>query len=616
MITDASPPGGCRTCRATAAPSRRPLFPHFALALLMLFIFPTVASAALWTEFERAVGKVALEEMKLRHGFVEDPLLQGWVDRVAAPVAAQSTRHLTFDFHILGSYEDNAFSLPGGHICVTRGLLSHVTSDEELAGVIAHEVAHTEDRDFQRLLQQQLLYVGGQSVLRNHVDEGWVYVTQVVQVLDTLRSQRKHELQADLKGTELAYAAHYNPQGVATFLQQLSPNRDFGGEILATHPQPDKRAQAVRSRIKTLESDDYEGLVAVGDSLRDRLHYAAAAGVYEQAGRLAPDRPEAAQRLADIRHRQGLDADLPEVEVALTADERARVAQTRAELQRREQDQSAAEKRLRTNLIRFQKDREIARALEIAQVLAPELDDAAYLATLARAYYALQAAWKEAMRQGEILSRSAAIRTGWERSAADLQKEYKVKGATAANETELRLAAEQFQQSVPALVSATEALNRSAGVSGELSTATRTLALAFLALVGSGPDQPLGRLNYTRFLILQGDIFLADNRIRRVARAGEGVHAEIVRRHLEAVGEQISLLHATSRPALRELDYGLVTTRLPAELQASSAEDGSTLLGQALLERHAPAEASDERLQALDAVLRICYLDMRAEREQ
>ena len=547
--------------------------------------------------------------MKLRHGEARDPLLQDWVNGLAQPLLAHTSRDFEYRFTILDSYENNAFSLPGGVICLTRGLLSNVVSDEELAGVMAHELAHSENSDFRRLMQHQLLYVGGQSILRKYVSDEWIYGTQIIQVLDGLRHQRKHELQADLAGADLTYKAGYDPGGLTRFLGSLRPRKGFGSEVFATHPNPRNRVEAVQKRITILQGEDYEGLVALGDSLVERLHYARAATIYEQAAALQPARPEAPQKLVQLRELQGLANPAPAVEIALPEAQRAEVAATLNQLRHAEQDLYQAERRLRGSLQRFSNDREIAQAMQVAQVIAPETGDPRYLATLARAYYVLAAAWREAVRQGEITSRCGAMRTAWEMTGRQLQERHKVIGATAANEAELALTAQRFTQSVAAAQATTEAVNRAADVSAELSHATRLLSLAFLALASSGDDQPLGRVNYTRFLLLQGDVLVAERRIRKVAKASEAAHAEVVRRHLEALAGQMSVLHATARPELRELDRRLIARRLPLDVSPAKP------LGPALLALQEPAEVSAERLQSLDAVLRMCYLDMRAERE-
>lgn len=593
----------------TSTRGRARRFAAVVCLLLTTVIFNGHATAGGWTELEKRLGKLSLAEMKLRHGEARDPLLQAWVSGLADPLLAHTSRDFDYHFTVLDSYENNAFSLPGGQICVTRGLLSNVVSDEELAGVMAHELAHSENSDFRRIMQHQLLYVGGQSILRKYVSEEWIYGTQIIQVLDGLRQQRKHELQADLEGATLAYQARYDPSGLRRFLGSLRPRRGFGSEVFATHPHPQKRLEAVQDRIEDLQGNDYEGLVALGDSLAERLHHARAAAIYEQAAALQPARPEAPRKLAALREQQGLADPAPEVEIALTEAQRAEVAATLNQLRQAEQELYQAERRLRGNLQRLSNDREIARAMQVAQVIAPETGDPRYLATLARAYYVLAAAWREAVRQGEITSRCGAIRTGWEMTGRQLQERHKVIGGMATNEEELALAAERFTQSVAAAKATTEAVNRAAGVSVELSHATRLLSLAFLALAGSGDHQPLGRVNYTRFLLLQGDVLVAEQRIRKVAKASEQAHAEVVRRHLETLAGQMAVLHATARPELRALDRRLIARRLPVDARQPR------LLGPALCELQQMPDLSADRLQSLDAVLRMCYLDMRAERE-
>jgi hypothetical protein len=79
-----------------------------------------------------------------------------------------------------------------------------------------------------------------------------------------------------------------------------------------------------------------------------------------------------------------------------------------------------------------------------------------------------------------------------------------------------------------------------------------------------------------------------------------------------SLGEQITVLHATGRPALRDLDCQLIARRLTDGTTPHEAPMGA--LSEALLARYSPPRATPERLQALDTVLRMCYLDMRAER--
>ncbi|MEI6499687.1 MAG: M48 family metalloprotease, partial [Armatimonadota bacterium] len=106
------------------------------------------AHAEVWTEVEEAIGKLTLDETLAEEGRLTDPLLQSWVDRVGGDVCRHSSRkHIRYRFYVSAACVSNAYSLPGGYVVVTSGLLNHVSSDEELAGVIAHEIAHLGARD-------------------------------------------------------------------------------------------------------------------------------------------------------------------------------------------------------------------------------------------------------------------------------------------------------------------------------------------------------------------------------------------------------------------------------------------------------------------------------------
>ncbi|MEN6547071.1 MAG: M48 family metalloprotease [Armatimonadia bacterium] len=601
----------------------------------------TGVSAHVGTEFEEALGKLAMREMVSRNGLVETPLLQAWVQRIGGTVAAQSSRsHLRYRFFILDSSESNAFSLPGGYIVVTMGLLTQASSDEELAGVIGHEVAHSDDHDFLRLLRQQAIHLGLQSLLRREVNDEWVMGAQFFQILDTLRASRRHEMQADIVGVELAFAARYDPQGHVDFLRTVQQKQSGADKLFATHPPGEQRVAISSRTISELEVADYPGMMALADSLRQRWHWARAAEQYAQTARLHQQQAEPLLRLGQLEEERGRTAqaakayegalarspDLQAAQAGLTRTQ-ARVEpplQTvalpqplreqvgaAAEAVRAEAKHSyEAEKRLHAALKAFDRDYEIAAAMQTAQVIAPETNDAAYLATVARAYYALARAQKEARRQGEVMARAASVRQGWEQVAGALQTEHKVKGATATNEEELTQVAEAFvPASEPAVRAVTAALEADQGAAAELKSATQLLAAAFLALVASGPDQPLGRLNFTRFLLLQGEITTADAKIRRIGQAGDKMMREVIGRHVEVTGLALSAAHATAGPELAALDRHLAEQRV-----GEPVSDG--LLGTSTLDAfdRSITDGGLKSLQAKDALLRMLYLDLRRER--
>lgn len=582
-----------------------------------------------------------MREMVSRNGLVETPLLHAWVQQIGGTVAAQSSRgHLRYRFFILDSSESNAFSLPGGYILVTMGLLTEASSDEELAGVIGHEVAHSDDRDFQRLLERQVLHLGLQSLLRREVSDEWVLGSQFLQVLDTLRASRRHEMQADVVGVKLAFAARYDPQGHVNFLRTVRQKHSGADKLFATHPPGEQRVETASRTIAQLEAHDYPGMMALADSLRDRWHWARAAEQYALTARTHPLETAPLLRLGQLEEERGRPAQAleayqealvrdpgltaaeaglarvralpapPQHSVSLPASLREQVKATVAQMRVEEERSYQAEKRLHAALKKFGSDYEIASALQTAQVIAPETNDEAYLSTVARAYYALARAQKEARRQGEVMARAASVRQGWERVAGALQSTAKVTGATAANEEQLRQVAQAFLPAAqPAIQAVTASLETDARAAADLRTATRMLSGAFLALVASGPDQPLRRLNFTRFLLLQGEITAADSKIRKLEQTGDRTMREVLTQHLEVTSLALSAAHATASPQLAALDRHLAEARVGGPV-------GEGLLGETAerVLNDSVDESTLNGLQARDAIMRMLYLDVRRER--
>jgi len=103
--------------------------------------------AAISPSEERKLGEEAAEEVERMVGLVSDPRLVGYVRQVAGRIAAAAKRpDVTWEFNVTDDIEPNAFALPGGYVYVTRGLVALLNSEDELAGVLGHEMAHVLER--------------------------------------------------------------------------------------------------------------------------------------------------------------------------------------------------------------------------------------------------------------------------------------------------------------------------------------------------------------------------------------------------------------------------------------------------------------------------------------
>ncbi|MBC8101478.1 MAG: M48 family metalloprotease [Cytophagales bacterium] len=234
----------------------RQLLPLLVFALLTLLPGPVCADG-LETATEKAVGRVASRALMDASGVDTDPLLQDWVKRIGAKVAARSPRKdIRPEFTILGTGVANAFTLPGGGVFVTRGLLDSVDSDDELAAVLAHETGHVAKKHAIQQIEGNLLFVVAGLTLRRTGNEDAAAAASVYNLFRALNKSREMEAQADEEGIAFAYEAGYDPHGLIEFFNGIAGGRpSFLDTYLATHPAPSKRIEAARANPLVTETD-------------------------------------------------------------------------------------------------------------------------------------------------------------------------------------------------------------------------------------------------------------------------------------------------------------------------------------------------------------------------
>jgi len=227
-------------------------------------------------EIEKRLGRVTSDALTSASGLDTDPLLLRWVQSLGASVAAHSDRReLPPHFAILGSDVANALTLPGSLIFVTRGLLDEVTSEDELVGVLAHEVAHVAKRHAWQQLTSNLIFVAALNRIKPKSRELRLGAT-LVNVLRALGQSRANEYQADDIGVGFAAAAGYHPAGLIAFIERLAsgPMAPWE-EYFSTHPPGPKRAERGRESA-LIESHDPSDLasIAAGFDARGLPHLA------------------------------------------------------------------------------------------------------------------------------------------------------------------------------------------------------------------------------------------------------------------------------------------------------------------------------------------------------
>lgn len=173
------------------------------------------------------------------------------VSRIGQAVAARSkTPSLPYRFRVIAQNEPNAFALPGGPIYVTEGLLRMVgNDDDQLAGVLGHEIAHITERHSIRQLERQNI-LG--SVIGILTEGSTQRVAQVLAGLESLSYSRDQERDSDTKGARYSRAAGFDPMGLVRFLEQLSRMERSGSSLsfLRTHPGSAARADRLRGQLR------------------------------------------------------------------------------------------------------------------------------------------------------------------------------------------------------------------------------------------------------------------------------------------------------------------------------------------------------------------------------
>lgn len=222
-------------------------------------------------------GKKVVAEIEKNYKFVTDPELVERVNRIGQTLAEIARRTETearygesgpapfeYTFRIIDEKDVNAFSVPGGFIFVNRGLLEFVSSDDELAGVIAHEIAHAAHRHVMKLIrddakvQQSVLLpallVGVFGRLPSQDFAGLMTGAQLYRIARVSSFSQEAEVDSDLTALEYLRRSPYNPVGLLVFMERLAaeerrrPQIDWG--IFRTHPITRERVETIKRALQ------------------------------------------------------------------------------------------------------------------------------------------------------------------------------------------------------------------------------------------------------------------------------------------------------------------------------------------------------------------------------
>jgi predicted Zn-dependent protease len=196
---------------------------------------------------EQKLGEMYWEFFKQQDQEINDQSVTNAIDSLVTTICDNNyIEKSRIKFHVLNNDEMNAFALPGGRLVIYSGLISAVENQEELSGVISHEIAHIELNHVMKKLIKEV----GLSVLISMTtgDSGIGTIKETAKMLSSTAFDRGWEREADIKAVEYLIQAHIDPQPFSNFLSRLAENENELMEYLSwmnTHPASQERARYI-----------------------------------------------------------------------------------------------------------------------------------------------------------------------------------------------------------------------------------------------------------------------------------------------------------------------------------------------------------------------------------
>jgi predicted Zn-dependent protease len=231
-------------------------------------------------EREIAMGKSYAQEVERQAKMVDDPQVTEYVNRIGQNIVRNSDVKVPVTIKVIDSDEVNAFALPGGFFFVNSGLLLKAETEAELAGVMAHEIAHIAARHGTRqatrgeiinIASIPLIFMGGWT------GYGIRQGASVLIPMGFLKFSRDFEREADLLGLQYLYKAGYDPTAFVDFFEKLqtAEKRKPGtmAKVFASHPPTGDRIKNAQRNIDEILTSKPEYVVTTSEfnKVRSRL---------------------------------------------------------------------------------------------------------------------------------------------------------------------------------------------------------------------------------------------------------------------------------------------------------------------------------------------------------
>lgn len=226
------------------------------------------ASCSISQSDEMQLGQQAAADINRQLPIVEDPVVHNYINRLGNRIAGHTERDFNYQFYVVNIEEVNAFAVPGGYIYINRGVIERSRNMSELAGVMAHEIAHVDRRHGAAQLervQRANLGLTAAFVLLGRMPTGLeALAVDVAGAAIFARYSRGAEQEADAEAVDLLVASGINPNGLVSFFRTLMDEQRRQPSLVeqwfTSHPLTEDRIQETQAMIQRLPPGTVEGL--------------------------------------------------------------------------------------------------------------------------------------------------------------------------------------------------------------------------------------------------------------------------------------------------------------------------------------------------------------------